>query len=460
MSSAVASVKTLHYKSMSTSNNSTQVSSTLATLERAVTELKKVCSMPLDIKIKIFSIIETIQFVAIYKPKQTQKEVQKSLLLILEGFQIPDFNAQLFLFHFFYFSQHQNSYFQISNHHVYTADVESIRNVTCLSGNIEFIIKKSGFTLSEDSGRIEENSDHFERDQSFGWYREAPSNRIMQGQWLNSDSHDAKIYGWVIGEGYEGLCFAGGNNFNTTMGNFLNTSGWGVDRSTSKIYEGQFIPSHVLVTIYPNGKREEGSLELFCNDYIRKGGWPSMHFSTCPPSPTKIGRMKTGWRVVTDPNKGTKYAGLYKYIGDEACLYLGIQYYEDGRTPRYVGYFELGMRNGKGILYSRDGSVRVGEWLDDEPKGPGFMKDINGMRFEEYLNGRTHRLEPHQFDYDTLKNKVESMLKEIEEDQTIFNEKKGTLFSPDDILNSLENTLPKDLVYLIAEYSLNTPSIK
>ena len=63
--------------------------------------------------------------------------------------------------------------------------------------------------------------------------------------------------------------------------------------------------------------------------------------------------------------------------------------YEDGQY--YIGEEKNGKRNGKGILYSKDGIILYeGDWLEDQKNGKGkfFMKNTGAYLLGEFKNGK------------------------------------------------------------------------
>ena len=62
-----------------------------------------------------------------------------------------------------------------------------------------------------------------------------------------------------------------------------------------------------------------------------------------------------------------------------------IKIYEDGK---YEGEFKNDLRNGKGIMYYKNGNKYEGEWKNDVKEGKGIMLLSNGNKYEgEYKNG-------------------------------------------------------------------------
>ena len=82
--------------------------------------------------------------------------------------------------------------------------------------------------------------------------------------------------------------------------------------------------------------------------------------------------------------------GISKYCSEIYGNNLNINYkgkgkkiYSDGEY--YIGQFKYGLKNGKGILYSKDGTIKYeGDWINDKRQGYGIYYLENG----EYIKGQ------------------------------------------------------------------------
>lgn len=170
------------------------------------------------------------------------------------------------------------------------------------------------------------------------------------------------------------------------------------------IYEGEIkksFPNGKGKMFYQNGEKYEGNFEngeqkgkgifIFLDKTIYEGNFENGIFN---------GEGKMKWK------NGTEYIGNFiesslsgkgeivniqkeKYVGDfkkNEFHGKGI-YYDYKSREEYNGYFECGLRKGKGIYKRKDGIIFDGEWDNDLPNGNGVIKNGNNKLKGFWRNG-------------------------------------------------------------------------
>jgi len=256
--------------------------------------------------------------------------------------------------------------------------------------------RKCGFgTFTSITGVI--YSGEWENDHAHGYGRlEHPDGLHYDGLWENGMRHGKGRLNYANGDFYSGEWAndvpSGTGTYSTTTG--INYCGsWKNGKShgygclvtpNGRRYEGEF----------RNGQKSgEGKLDFHNGDFYigqwqmdRFHGYGILH---CGVEGVYEGMFvagfKEGYGKMRYRNgcafEGYWRRGLYKGQGTLVC--------PTGGFKRYVGQWDDGKMNGKGIIYYRDGSKYEGQFKDDQPHGIGAYMSANNVSYDgRWVNGR------------------------------------------------------------------------